>query len=229
MNGMLFAASGTAALLLIGEWLWRKKITKGEIARKTVHITAATFAAFWPLFMSRISIALLSVIFVVVLVVIKRMHIFRSLHSVQRATYGEIWYAVSIGVIALVFKDDVIYAIAVLHLALADGFAAVVGASLAKKARNFHFRNCRKSLAGTLTFFIISFILNLSYWTIATHYPISNSGIYISPILYSLLSAVLLAGTEISAPKGSDNVIVPLLAGALLWLPTVLLAGNVIF
>ncbi|HUD81351.1 MAG TPA: hypothetical protein VMR08_01845, partial [Patescibacteria group bacterium] len=217
MNGMLFAASGTAALLLIGEWLWRKKITKGEIARKFVHITAATFAAFWPLFMNRNDIVILSLLFVAALVVIKKLHIFNSLHSVQRATYGEIWYAISIGVIALVFKDDVIYAIAILHLALADGFAAVIGAGLAKRARNFRFRGCRKSIAGTLTFLIISFALNLSYWAFATHYPINNSGIYLSPILYSLLSAALLAGTEISAPKGSDNVIVPLLAGGLLW------------
>jgi phytol kinase len=228
MNGMLLAAAGTAAILLTGEWLWRKHILKGEFARKFVHITAASFAAFWPLFMGRISIALLSLIFVAALIIIKQLHIFKSLHSVQRATYGEIWYAISIGIIALVFKDDVIYAIAILHMALADGFAAVVGAGLAKRAKNFHFRGCRKSIEGSLTFLVISFLLNLSYWTIATHYPINFSGIYLSPVLYSLLSAGLLTGTEIVAPKGSDNVLVPLLSGALLWVPTILLASAIL-
>lgn len=228
MNGMLLAAAGTAAILLTGEWLWRKHILKGEFARKFVHITAASFAAFWPIFMSRTNIALLSLLFVVALVVIKQLNIFKSLHSVQRATYGEVWYAISIGVVALLFKDDVIFAIAVLHMALADGFAAVIGAGLAKKAQIFHFRGCRKSLAGTLTFVIISFFLNLSYWVLATHYPITFSGIYISPITYSLLSAGLLGAVEIVAPKGSDNVFVPLLSGALLWVPTILLASALL-
>jgi hypothetical protein len=44
----------------------------------------------------------------------------------------------------------------------------------------------------------------------------------ISPVIYSVLSALTLAITEIISPKGSDNVIVPLMSGMLLWLPTAL-------
>ena len=108
MVGMLLAGAGTAAILCIGEWLWQKKILKGEYARKFVHITAATFAVTWPLFISRPGIALLSVIFAAALVTVKKLKLFRSVHAVRRATYGEIWYAISIGLMALIFQDYVI-------------------------------------------------------------------------------------------------------------------------
>lgn len=229
MNGMLLASAGTAAILIVGEILWQKRILKGEFARKFVHILAATYAAFWPLFMTRASIALLSLIFIVVLITVKQLNIFKSIRSIRRVTYGEVWYALSIGVMALLFKNDFIYAIAVLHMALADGFAAVVGVGLEKKARNFNFMGYRKSVAGSLTFVIISFILNMIYWVAYMEYPMYGTGIIVVPILYSALSACVLAGVEIMSPKGTDNVIVPLIAGSLLWIPTFLASSNFLF
>lgn len=224
MIGMLLAGAGTAALLLIGEWLWQKKILKGEYARKFVHITSATFAVTWPLFVSRPGIALLSAVFAATLITIKKLKLFRFVHAVRRVTYGEIWYAVSIGLAALLFQDYVIYSVAVLHMALADGFAAVVGVSMKQKAKIFYFRKCRKSIAGSTTFIAISFALNTYYWLYASHYMFSGSGMFASPIIYSAASACFLALVEIASPKGSDNVLVPLFAGLLLWAPTVLLS-----
>jgi len=229
MNGMILAAAGTAAILIVGEWLWQKRILKGEFARKFVHILTATFAAFWPLFISRTNIALLSVIFIIALIVVKELKIFNSIRSIKRVTFGEIWYAVGISACALLFKDNTIYAIAVLHMALADGFAAVVGVGLAKKAKNFYFHKSRKSLAGTATFILISFSLNISYWLYFSHFSLSNSAIYLSPFLYSIICAGILGGVEVISPKGSDNVIIPLLAGVLLWFPTMLVAGTLFF
>jgi dolichol kinase len=220
MIGMLIAAAGTALILLLGEYLWRKRILKGEFARKFIHIFAASFAASWPLFTSRPYIVLLSLIFVAALVIVKKLGLFKSLHSVKRVTYGEVWYALSIGAIALLFKDDVIYMVAVLHMALADGLAAVVGVSLKDSAKKFIFNGLTKSIAGTLTFIVISFSLNMIYWTIASHSSLTE--LYISPVTYSILSSLILAFTEIAAPKGSDNVVVPMFAGFLLWLPPIL-------
>jgi dolichol kinase len=229
MNGMLLAAAGTAAILIVGELLWQKRILKGEFARKFVHILAATYAAFWPLFMSRENIALLSLIFIAALIIVKQLNIFKSIRSIKRVTYGEVWYALSISLMAFLFKDNFIYAIAVLHMALADGFAAVVGVGLAKKARNFTFMGYKKSVYGSLTFASISFVLNMIYWVAYMHYPMYGTGIIVVPILYSALSACVLAGVEIMSPKGTDNVIVPLLAGSLLWVPTFLASSNFLF
>jgi phytol kinase len=214
----------TASILLLGEFLWRKHILKGEFARKFIHISAASVAAFWPYFISRYYIVALSLFFVVSLFAIKKLKLFKSLHSIQRATYGEIWYALSIGIIALVFQDDIIYTIAVLHMALADGFAAVVGVGLNHKAGKFRFLGAKKSIAGTLTFILLSFSLNIVYWTFASHYSLTS--LYVSPVIYSFLSSLILAYAEIVAPHGSDNVIIPLLSGILLWMPTAM-AGAV--
>jgi dolichol kinase len=135
MFGLLLALAGTAIILLLGEYLWRKKILKGEFARKFVHISCATFVAFWPLFISHNLIAAISLLFVLVLLIVKKYKLFKSLRSVQRATYGEIWYALGIGLSALIFNSDAVFAVAVLTMALADGFAAVVGVSFKKAGK----------------------------------------------------------------------------------------------
>lgn len=223
MIGMLLAMAGTAVVLLTGEYLWRKRILKGEYARKFVHICTATLAAFWPLIMSRPQIVLLSVAFMVVLVAVKKLNMFKSLRGVRRTTYGELWYAAGIGISAIVFKENAVYAIAILHMALADGFAAIVGVGMGKRAKKFTYNGSKKSIEGTLTFLAISFFLNAGYWLYLSGQHLSISGI--SPLiipLYSIVCAFTLAVAEIVSPKGSDNVIIPLLAGFLLWAPIAL-------
>ena len=219
MIGLLLAAIGTASILLIGELLWKDKIIKGENARKLIHIIVASYAAFWPFFMDRYQIVILSGIFVLAIIVCKKLHIFNSMNGSRRKTYGEICFALSIGAMALIFKDDYIYMIAMLHMALADGFAAIVGVHLAKEAKNFYFRGSRKSWAGTATFVAISFILNLTYWMLVYGLAPSSHIFVFPPIIYSFLSAIVLAGVEVIAPKGADNIAVPFTAGLLLWLP----------
>ncbi len=230
MLGILLAAAGTGLILISGEILWRKKILKGEYARKFVHITSATFAAFWPLFMSRTAIAAMSLIFVAVLVAVKQLKLFKSLRSVRRATYGEMWYALGIGICALLFTSDAVYAVAILHMALADGFAAIVGVGLGKKANKFTYNGSKKSIEGTLTFVAISFFLNAGYWMYFSDHQLRLDGI--SPLvipLYSLICAITLAVAEIASPKGSDNVIIPVLSGALLWMPVAFFGSASIF
>lgn len=228
MYGILIASAGTGILLVVGELLWQKKILKGEYARKFVHITTATFAAFWPLFMTRQQIAAMSLLFVVVLAVVKQLNIFKSIRSIQRTTYGELWYALGIGACAVLFKDNGIYAIAVLHMALADGFAAIVGVSMAHKAKKFKYRGALKTIEGSLTFLAISFFLNAFYWLFLTPNSFNVDMTAIVPV-YSLISASILMIVEIISPRGSDNVIIPLFAGTLLWLPFAVFGSTFLF
>lgn len=220
MLQMLFAIAGTAGVLILSEILCQKRILKGEFARKFVHIVTATFAAFWPLFLSFEQIALLSLIFVAVLIIVKQLKLFTSLKSVKRATYGEIWYALGIGVTALIFQNAQIFAVAILTMALADGFAAVVGVGMGKKARRFKINGHQKTWAGTATFLLISFTLNAIYWFVlnpsALSADVTNA---VLPLILSGLAATILTCAELLSPKGSDNVIVPVLAGFLVWLP----------
>lgn len=226
MYGILIAIVGTGLILLIGELLWKKRKLKGEYARKFVHILTASFAAFWPLFVSRAGIVLISVLFIATIIAVKKLNLFKSLRSIRRATYGEVWYAIGIGVSAVLFQSNAIYAVAILHMALADGFAAIVGVSFSKRANRFKYNGSRKSIEGSLTFIAISFFLNALYWTWFSIHPVGG-GSAILIVLYSLACAVALSGLEIASPKGSDNLIIPVAAGLFLWIPVIIVNTQI--
>lgn len=222
MYGMIIAIVGTGLILLIGELLWKKRKLKGEYARKFVHILTASFAAFWPLFISRFYIVILSVLFVLTVVAVKKLKLFKSLRSIRRATYGEVWYGIGIGVAAVLFQSNAVYAIAILHMALADGFAAIVGVGLSQRANRFKYRGSRKSIEGSLTFVAVSFFLNATYWIWLAVHNTSFDTSAIAVASYCLVCAIVLSVIEIVSPKGSDNLFIPVTAGYLLLLPTVL-------
>ncbi|MCB9839388.1 hypothetical protein H6794_00870 [Candidatus Nomurabacteria bacterium] len=221
MINILFALSGIGLFLVLGEILWNKKILKGEYARKFVHILSATYVAFWPLFITNLQIIIISLIFILALVATKKLKLFRSIRSIKRASYGEIWYALGIATSALLFSDPSVFAVAVLTMALADGFAAVAGVSLKKKAGSFTINGHQKSLAGTVTFIVISFFINLIYWLTAGSdlLPAQLSGLWFISML-SFGASSILALAELLSPKGSDNIIVPVLAGLLVLAPS---------
>lgn len=219
MLELIFAVSGVGLILILGEILWRLKITKGEYARKFVHILTAIFAASWALFMDNQTIILVSMIVVAVVIIVNTYNLFPSIHSIKRATYGEIWFPLGIGVSALIFANPYVYALAVLHMGLADGMAAVVGVSMGKRAGRFTIAGNTKSIAGTLTFIVISFSLYLAYWFYYTAVPVFSEN-PAQAVFISLSSALIVATVELVAPKGSDNVLVPLSAGLLAVLPT---------
>jgi phytol kinase len=223
MISILIALVGISCFLILGEILWKTKILKGEYARKFVHITSASFVATWPLFLSHIAIAFISLLFIAVLIFTKKLKLFRSFRSVRRATYGETWYALGIGVSALLFADGAVFSVAILTMALADGLAAVVGVSLKQKAGVFKVYGHKKSFAGTLTFVIVAAIINYIYF----HKYGANivPATLAVPLFYGMISfanATILAVVELFSPKGSDNIIVPVMAGLLVLAPTLL-------
>lgn len=219
MLELIIALAGVGVILILGELLWRLKITKGEYARKFVHILTAIFASTWAFYIDNQMIILISMIIVSVVILVNRYKIFPSIHAIKRATYGEIWFPLGIGITALIFSNPYIYALAVLHMGLADGMAAVVGVAMGKNALRFKIMGYTKSFAGSLTFFTISLWLYLSYWLNFTSVPIFADN-FTQAVTVSLSSALIVTVVEMVSPKGSDNVLVPVSAGVLAVLPT---------
>ena len=219
MLNIIFAIFGVGCILLVGEVLWRLNIVRGEYARKFVHILTATFAAFWAFYMPPSAIAFVALCMIAVVIKVSRYSLFNSIRAIKRATYGEIWYPLGIGVTALIFVDPYVYAIAILHLGLADGMAAVVGVGLGKKAKIYKVGKSKKSVAGTATFIAISFAIYLLFWL-----KFDPSGVFASSpgiaVLLSASSAIVVSAVEAIAPKGSDNIAVPVVAGLFAVLPT---------
>lgn len=196
-------------LLLIGELWWRKQKLNTEFTRKFVHITVGTFVAFWPFFLSWNEIRLLSVAFLVVVGASKQMKLFRAIHTVQRPTWGELFFALAVGAITFMTHNKWVYATALLQMSLADGFAAVVGTHYGQRFRYIIFGHA-KSLLGTATFFAVSATI-LVVFSHSSGQHLTNTFIFDLAIIASMIENLGVAGL--------DNLLVPVVvAGALRFL-----------
>ena len=193
--------------LLVGSELWwRKRRPHDEFSRKFIHIVVGSMAAFWPFYLAWGWIVALSVAFVVVIMLSRYFGIFKSLHAVERPTWGEIYFALAVGVLAFVTHQPWIYAVALLHMSLADGLAAVVGVTWGKDTQ-YKVLGHTKSVIGSMTFFVISVGLLTGYSMIAMH-----------TIDVTLIIGLAAAATAIEnfGGYGLDNLLIPLLVGVVL-------------
>lgn len=194
-------------LLVLGEVWWRKQEIHGEHSRKFVHITVGSFVALWPYFLTSGQIIILSMAFLVGVIVSKYLRIFQAIHSVQRPTQGELWFALVVGLLAFMPAKPHVYTAALLTMALADGLAAIVGTNYGNNNR-YTVLGSTKSIAGTATFFVTTFVILIGYALVSSD-PLSL--FLIVPI--AAIATVL----ENIAVRGLDNLLVPLfIAGALL-------------
>ena len=187
-------------LLMGNELYWRKRQPQSELSRKFIHITVGSFVAFWPFFLSWQQIQLLSIAFLIVITLSKRLHIFQAIHSVQRPTWGEIFFALAVGLTTIVTHDKYLFAAALLQMSLADGLAAVVGTRYGRKNR-YSIAGHTKSLTGSATFIVISLIILSGYGLLA--------GVTLPPLVL-LTIALATAGLENIGLYGLDNLLVPL-------------------
>lgn len=188
------------ALLLISEWWWRKNKKHDELSRKFVHITVGSFVAFWPYLLTSNQIKILSIAFIVVVFISKYFNIFQAIHSVQRPTNGELWFAAAVGLMAFWVHDTHIFTASLLVMALADGLAAVFGLKYGKN-NSYKVFGMKNSYVGSGTFLLVTYVILLTYWVMTSQpYP----AIYMLPI--ALASMVL----ENFGYKGLDNFIVPI-------------------
>ncbi len=197
----------TVFVILVANEIWyRKRAPHDEFSRKFVHITVGSFVAFWPFFLSWRQIQILSVAFLVTIGISKALGIFQAIHSVQRPTWGEVFFAAAVGIIALLTEDKWIYAAALLQMSLADGLAAVVGTKYGGRYKYLVFGH-PKSLAGTVTFFVVSFSV---LFALNGYFPTELS---IMAILGISLFASFLENIFV---MGLDNLLVPLVVAMLL-------------
>jgi phytol kinase len=194
------------AVLCASEIGWRRHWLKGEFGRKFVHILVGSFVAFWPFFMSWATIRWLSLAFLVIVIISDRLKVFKAVHSVQRPTFGEICFALVVGLLTLVTHSKGIYAAALLQMSLADGLAAVVGTYYGTHNK-YHVLSHAKSVAGTATFVVVSALIFAGYAMVGGTMPTLRE------------AAVGVAGAAILENVGLfglDNLFVPLYVGFLL-------------
>lgn len=206
MIPLLLTVLTVFAILLISEWGWRKGWLANELGRKFVHITVGSFVAFWPFFLSWGQIRFLSAAFLLVVVVTTYFNLFHAISSVQRPTYGEFFFAATVGLLACLTVDKGIYTVAILHMSLADGLAALVGVRFGRDNK-YHVLGHTKSVIGTGTFFLTSLVILMAYSLL--------SGAML-PVALILFTATVASMLENIAVLGLDNLAVPLFVCLLL-------------
>ncbi len=202
---IFIALSIVFMLLVINEIWWRRKKKHSELSRKLIHILVGSFVAFWPYIMSVNSIRIISVLFTIVVFSSMKFNIFKSIHSVKRDSLGEIYFAISVGLITFINPSHLVYTISLLTMSLADGLAALVGTYYGMN-RKYKVYGRSKTVLGSLTFFIVALVLILIY--------IDKTG-HVFSLGYLAVAAGLTLIENIS-PKGMDNLLVPLVAALFL-------------
>lgn len=195
-----------AALLGVSELWWRSSKVHNEISRKFVHITVGSFVAFWPFFLSWQQIRLLSVLFLVGVGLSKYLHLLNAIHSVQRPTWGEIFFAVAVGVVTLVTQDKWIYMAALLQMSLADGLAAIIGVRFGHST-SYRIFGHAKSLIGSLACFALSVAI-LWFYRWQSGSSLSGSAIIGMSVGVSALENIGLFGL--------DNLVIPVVVALIL-------------
>jgi dolichol kinase len=209
MFKILFAIVPIGIILLVSEYMWRKKIVKGERARKFIHILTGVWIAFWPFYIPFDGIFILGCMALVFLLYSRYSHVFGAIYAVKRRTYGEIFYAVAIIFCSYYGQEPWIFTISILLLALADGGAAVAGKIWGHNSKYLVFgrQSLQKSTAGTLTYVVLAYISIGIGWLLGGSFVLSEY-MFIALIALPLGATIL----ENTSPYGLDNLITPLFA-----------------
>jgi phytol kinase len=210
MLAVILSLLAVFVVLLIDELLWRKKIIHGELKRKLVHIAVTSFVAFWPWIMDWKAIQLVGIAMVLVLLVNRQVKVLHYLGGIRQQTFGDVFLALSITTTALVTNESLFFAIAMLQVAFADGFAAIIGT---KYGRNWAYKifGQTKTVIGTMTFWTVSLcILGIGLLFAHDLIPFSH---YIALLI---ILPPILTLTENIAVLGIDNLAIPIVTVAVL-------------
>ncbi len=198
--------------LLVAEILKRKAIVSGVATRKIIHITVGNVILLFPLFFSKLWIALVGPVFFIFFTYLtcpaSPIKKFRLKGVAEGHSYGTVFYAISLTVMVSFFfrptySDQLNFIMfgSFLPLVWGDGVSAVIGTKYGKKSK-FKLLGDNKSLIGswsgafasTIILLIVSTIFNIKF-TVA---------VYIG-----LLIGVLTAVVELISVKGLDNLTIP--------------------
>ena len=195
--------SGIAAILILAEILWRKKTLKGEYARKLVHILAGIFVASWPWLISWHAIQFLGVAMLAGVLVNNQLKILHAINGLRAKFYSHCYYAIAITACALITTQKAFFAVAILTMALADGFAAIAGCTLGKKW-GYKVFGQPKTVIGSMAFWLTSMcVLGAGILLVGNAIDFGH---------YALLMIFLPPGLmvlENVAIYGTDNIVIP--------------------
>jgi phytol kinase len=236
-----FIAVFYAAMILTIADIARKKLKLGsEMTRRIVHLFAG--AAIWtvPYYPHPWVATLVALTFVIMLALANTARFSGFFAAMARpedlennSVRGPLWYAVSITVLTGIFTFTGYYqlyfiAAAAIHIMMfGDGMSAPIGIKYGLNSTREIFGS-KRSIPGTLSVFIFGFlgVLLACWWfgIVSLSNPVfidSGNILWIQIIMLAFVGAITGTVVELVSPKGTDNITLPLITCAVLFLVAV--------
>jgi phytol kinase len=143
---------------------------------------------------------------------------------------GPFFYCISITSLVLIFaifapKEFYFPITGILIMIIADTLASVVGKNWGKIFISFYWTNSKRTLEGSLTFFVVSFVLCfLAFFIFGLLIPdIQKTLSFDTIIVYSIITSIIATLIELVSPSTYDDLTVPLGSTLIIYLLTVLI------
>ncbi len=215
INFLGMALSLLAAFIGLSELIRRYLLWTGEVTRKIVHIGTGLLIFFACYYLeSGAPLVIIGVFFTAFNFLCVRFNWFAGMHSIDRPTYGTVYYPLAFTALTAVGWEGYRYAIAgaMLILAIGDALAALVGQKI--KIRHVYFLTAdRKTLEGSLAMLFSSW---LSVGFTFAFFDVKIAGGF-SPVLITFIIAVIATVVEAVSSRGYDNLTLPLAAAWLIY------------
>jgi phytol kinase len=223
LRGAVILGGAFVALLVTAE-LWRRLGTpKPEHTRKLVHLGGGVACLFFPFLIDSPWVVLAMALPLTALFVAgSKLGFLKSLHGVARKSRGAEYYPLAVFLVFVLTRGRPwLYLAAVLVLAVADAFAALIGSRYG--VVRYEVEDEMKSLEGSLVFLVIAFL--------AMHLPVLLMTNLPRPVcvLAALLVAALVTGFEAISLEGTDNLFVPMAVVVILGKITTKPLSEVVF
>ena len=161
----------------------------------------AIVAGVAPIFVTKEEIIFVSIVFVIVILLERPFRIFSAIHSVGRASFGEIYLPLGVIVTALMFLPHEMRAFqfGIFIMGISDALAGIAGEKFGK--HYIQFWGNKKSLEGSSVFFVSSLILTFLF------FPMWGYQLVFIPLILTF--------AEFGFIYGLDNLILPVLGAYL--------------
>lgn len=215
LAGLALIPAVLLALMLAVKAAQQRGLLDPELARKCVHTGMGLVAVSFPYLFHQVwPVLVLAGLSIGLLLVVKmpgplRRQLGGVLDSVERQSYGEVYFPLAVAILFLASHErPILYIIPVLILAFGDAAAALIGVRYGQ--RKYAATDGSKSAEGSVTFFTVTFL--------AVHVPLlllTNTG-RAECLLIGLIMGLLVMELEAIAWDGLDNLFIPLGAYTLL-------------
>jgi phytol kinase len=202
------------AMIGVGEGLRKWRGYSTEFTRKLIHISVGLWAFGTVLLFENWYFAIVPPLsFVILNYISYRLELFRSVETGEKGNLGTVYFPISFAIILYLFWNRPHLLVAsLMPMTWGDALAAILGRRYGR--RRYSVLGSTRSVEGSLAMFLFSWLSTFLALLILP--PLG----WQASLLYSLALGVFATVVEALSPWHIDNLTVPLLSAALLYLIT---------